>query len=97
MAALNKNKMKQIIKLNLNLDKIDKSLIYLSPKTGAKYLNLSVLMRDGPDQYGNDGFVVQDISKEQKENGMKGPILGNAKLKTFDAPAVSQDDDDIPF
>ena len=90
--------MKSIIKLNLNLDKIDKSLVYTSPKTGAKYLNISVLMRDTPDQWGNDGFVVQDVSKEQKENGMKGPILGNAKLKTFDAPAVSQaDDDDIPF
>lgn len=96
MAELKENKMKQIIKLNLNLDKIDKSLVYTSPKTGANYLNISVLMREAPDQWGNDGFAVQDVSKEQKEKGMKGPILGNAKVKTFDAPAA-QADDDIPF
>lgn len=96
MAGLKENKMKQIIKLNLNLDKIDKSLVYTSPKTGANYLNISVLMREAPDQWGNDGFAVQDVSKEQKDKGMKGPILGNAKVKTFDAPAA-QADDDIPF
>jgi hypothetical protein len=90
--------MKQLIKLNLNLDKIDKSLIYTSPKTKAKYLNLTVLLREEPDQYGNDGFVVQDVSKEQKEAGNKGPILGNAKIKVFDNQVKQAlEDDDIPF
>jgi len=90
--------MKQLIKLNLNLDKIDKSLIYTSPKTKAKYLNLTVLLRDEPDKYGNDGFIVQDVSKEQKEAGNKGPILGNAKIKLFDNQVKQVlEDDDIPF
>jgi len=90
--------MKQLIKLNLNLDKIDKSLIYTSPKTKVKYLNLTVLLRDEPDKYGNDGFIVQDVSKEQKEAGNKGPILGNAKIKLFDNQVKQAlEDDDIPF
>lgn len=97
--------MKQLIKLNLNLAKIDKSMIYISPKTKAKYLNLTVLLREEPDQYGNDGFVVQDVSKEQKEAGNKGPILGNAKIKVFNPSGNVFEshtnrvlkDDDIPF
>jgi hypothetical protein len=33
--------------------------------------------RDGPDQYGNDGFVCQGVSKEAKAKGERGPIIGN--------------------
>jgi hypothetical protein len=35
--------------------------------------------RDGVDQYGNNGFVVQDIGKERRQAGEKGPIIGNWK------------------
>jgi hypothetical protein len=41
---------------------------------------------------------VQDVSKEQKEAGNKGPILGNAKIKLFDNQVKQAlEDDDIPF
>ena len=101
--------MKQTIDISLDVSKIDKTALYESPKTGKKYLNISVLIRDEKDQYGNDGFIVQKISKERKASGEKGPILGNAKIMYWDAPRQSmhgseksngyapqaQDDDDL--
>ena len=105
--------MKQTIDISLDVSKIDKTALYESPKTGKKYLNISVLIRDEKDQYGNDGFIVQKISKERKASGEKGPILGNAKIMDWDAPRQSMhgseksngyapqahddDDSEIPF
>jgi len=78
--------MKQKIDISLDVSKIDKTALYESPKTGKKYLNLTVLIREEKDQYQNDGFIVQKISKERKAAGEKGPILGNAKIMDWDAP-----------
>jgi len=78
--------MKQTIDISMDVSKIDKTALYESPKTGKKYLNISVLIREEKDQYGNDGFIVQKISKERKASGEKGPILGNAKIMDWDAP-----------
>lgn len=67
-----------MITLNINTAKIDKTAIY-EGKTG-KFLNLTLMEnRDGPDQYGNDGFIIQDIGKERREAGERGPIVGNYK------------------
>jgi hypothetical protein len=94
--------MKQTIDISLDVSKIDKTALYESPKTGKKYLNMTLLIRDEKDAYGNDGFVVQKISKERKAAGERGAILGNGKIMDWDAPkqAPTQDDDDnsdIPF
>jgi hypothetical protein len=65
-------------KLNINVSLIDKSELYEGKK--GKYLSLTLFEnRDGTDQYGNDGFIVQDIGKERRESGQKGPIIGNWK------------------
>ena len=72
--------MKQTIDIRLDVSQIDETGLYESPKTGKKYLNITVLIRDEKDQYGNDGFIVQKISKSRKDAGEKGPILGNAKI-----------------
>jgi len=64
--------------VNLNCSKIDKSALY-EGKNG-KYLSLVLFdNRDGVDQYGNAGFVTQDIGKERREAGERGPIIGNWK------------------
>jgi hypothetical protein len=99
--------MKQTIDISMDVTKIDKTALYESPKTGKKYLSISVLIREEKDQYGYDGFVVQKISKERKAAGEKGPILGNAKIMDWDAPKPSStpqivgnnddDDSEIPF
>jgi hypothetical protein len=95
--------MSNIIKLNINVTKLDKTRFYKG-KTGT-YANLTVLLRDETDQYGNDGMIVEDVSQEERQSGTKGAIVGNARIagqkpKAQSAPAPSSaadDDSDIPF
>jgi hypothetical protein len=65
--------MKQDISLSINLDKIDKSLIFESPKTGKKYLNLNLVLTGEKGQYGDDGFIKQAVTKERKLSGLRVP------------------------
>ena len=97
-----------MIKLSINVTKIDKS--HLIEGKAGKYLELILNEnKNGPDQYGNDGFVVQGVSKAAREAGQRGPIVGNyrtigAKQKQA-APANPQpipfekldNHDDVPF
>lgn len=99
--------MKQVIELSIDVSKIEKGLMYKSPKTGRTYLNIAVLIRDEKDQYGNDGFVTQKVPQGVERD--KGPILGNAKIKerpgtapqqqAGSAPTAPVDNgwDDVPF
>lgn len=64
--------------IKINVTRIDKSALF-EGKNG-KYLDLVLFEnKNGPDQYGNHGFVMQDIGKERRDRGEKGPILGNWK------------------
>ena len=70
-----------IIKLKLDLTKVDKTKLFRSEKTSAVYLNVTLLEnKNGVDQYGNSFMAVQDVSKEDREAGIKGAILGNGKI-----------------
>lgn len=89
-------------KLKIDVTKIDKAHLFKGEK--GTYLDCTLMEnRDGPDQYGNDGFIVQDTSKEAREAGERGPIIGNFRiLKRREpakpaAPAPGQDQDEIPF
>jgi hypothetical protein len=88
--------------LNINVTKIDKSALY-EGKNG-KYLSL--VLFDRADEYGNSGFVTQDIGKERREAGERGPIIGNWKetgqakpqqTAPVSSPAYDEDHSDIPF
>jgi len=58
---------------------ISKDLLHRG-KTGI-FINLKFIpMKGGADEYGNDHWVFQDVSKEQREQGIKGPIIGRARL-----------------
>lgn len=87
--------------LNINVTKIEKK--YIFPGKSGKYLDLVLFEnREGPDQYGNDGYVVQGIPKEARDAGEKGPIIGNWKAnkrtpKPAAEPAHPDSEDDIPF
>ena len=59
---------------------------FFTEKDGAIYLNVSVIVRDEQDQYGQNGFISQKLdSNKYKELGkekaaeIKLPILGNIK------------------
>lgn len=91
-------------KLNINVIKIDKTAIYKGKNGNGKYLNLVLFEnRGGKDQYGNDGFIVQELSKEQREAGNKGPIVGSWKrFEPLNQTPIKRDDeqnedDEIPF
>jgi hypothetical protein len=83
----------------LDLTKIDKSKLFKSEKTGAIYLDL--LMIESPNnQYGQSHMIVQDVSKEDREKGIKGAILGNAKelvKQESTTTSTKVQDDDLPF
>jgi hypothetical protein len=102
--------MARLVSIKIDLSKIDKSRIFESQKTGAKYLDITGVLTDTPDQYENNGFVKQNTTKEEREAGVKLPIIGNFKLlKILDAPAQSApvqpiqreinpiDDSSLPF
>ena len=67
-----------MIRLKLDVTKIDKTMLFKGTK--GTYCDITLMdNRDGTDQYGNDGFIVQDVGKEKREKGIKGAILGNWK------------------
>lgn len=94
------------LKIKIDVTKIDKGRIFEGKK--GKYLDLTTFINTGEeDQYGNNGFISQSVSKEEKEQGVKTPILGNCKLFYFSDDQEQQspkqqrqepvDDDSIPF
>lgn len=57
-----------MIELKLELDKIDKSKIFVSEKTGKKYLDICVSKRQSPDNYGNTHTVyIKTKSKDEEK------------------------------
>ncbi len=86
---------------------IDKAKLYKGTK--GTYLDF-VLIETPGNQYGNDYMVVQSVTKEERERGVKGVVLGNCKFigqqpaqqqQVFDKPAASQPEqgggDQLPF
>lgn len=77
-----------MIKLKLNCSKIPKDKLF-EGKNG-KYIDLVLFDNREPDQYGNDGFISVDTTKEEREAGEKGVIVGNWKhLGSKKSPAES--------
>jgi hypothetical protein len=87
------------ISIKLDVTKIDKAKLYKGDK--GTYLDATILMKDEPDQYGNIGMIVQNVSKEEREAGVKGAILGNVKYivkQVQPVKAVESDfSSDLPF
>lgn len=73
---------RQIIKLSINVDLIDQARLYKGKK--GRYLDAVLFLNEETDQYGNDGFIAQSVTKEEREAGGRGPIIGNVKLNKKD-------------
>tara|TARA_R110002049_G_scaffold285327_1_gene466149 strand:+ start:218 stop:538 length:321 start_codon:yes stop_codon:yes gene_type:complete len=67
-----------IIKASINLNAIDKSKIIEGKK--GKYLPITITVNDEPDQFGNQGPVCMDQSKEEREAKSPKVYLGNVKV-----------------
>jgi hypothetical protein len=97
--------MKVGLNVRINVSKIDKSKLYKGEK--GVYLNMTTFVDlDQEDEYGNNGFISMEQSKEQRDAGEQSVILGNVKKFWVDgatASATQSDmsleelDEDIPF
>lgn len=95
------------VKLKIDVTNIEKARLFKGKK--GTYLDATAFIDvDNKDQYDNNGMITQDVTKEEKNNGVKGAILGNVQVfwreeqqQSQTATKVSQveDDfnDDIPF
>jgi hypothetical protein len=67
------------VSLKIDVSKIDKARLFKGAK--GVYLDCTAFIDlDELDQYGNSGMITQDVTKEEKQSGTKGPILGNSKI-----------------
>jgi Ser-tRNA(Ala) deacylase AlaX len=92
--------MSKLIAIKIDVTKIDKERLYQGKK--GSYLDATVFLNEEEGQYGDNGMITQSVSKEEREAGVKGAILGNVKIlgefgDNKSAPAASAASDDIPF
>ncbi len=67
-----------IIKANINLNNIPKEKIYKGKK--GNYLTIAITVNDEPDQFGDQGAVIVDQTKEEREAKVEKTYLGNVKV-----------------
>lgn len=70
--------MASIIKTSINLEAIPKDKIIQGKK--GKYLPITLTLNDEVDNYGNQGPVVVEQSKEEREAKAPKVYLGNVKV-----------------
>ena len=93
--------MRKTISVQIDVNKIDKKRLYKGKK--GTYLIGVIFLNEEPDEYGNNGFICESVSKEEREQGVKGEILGNVKILGNSKPPVNDpvdfDDDssELPF
>ena len=70
--------MASILKTSINLNNIPKDKIIVGAK--GKYLPISITLNDEVDQFGNNGPVIVEQTKEEREAKVAKVYLGNAKV-----------------
>lgn len=70
--------MASIIKASIDLNKIPKEKIFVGKK--GKYLPITITLNDELDQFGNQGPVVVEQTKEEREAKVAKTYLGNVKV-----------------
>ena len=97
--------MASIIKASINLNEIPKDKIIVGKK--GKYLPITITINDEPDQFGNQGPVCIEQTKEEREAKKPKQYIGNGKVVWTDGKSTKaqqeaqpQDNDnnvDLPF
>ena len=99
--------MKIGVRLKIDVTKIEKARLFKGAK--GTYLDATVFIdADQKDQYDNNGMITQDVSKDEKDNGIQGAILGNCQVFWNDQtqapagqpqtpPSSFDDSESIPF
>lgn len=103
-----------MLSLQIDVLKIDKSRLKpVTRKNGEQAMFLDLVTFDRVDEHGNEGFLTQSLTKDERASGMKLPILGNWKTlgagrptasmppptQTHQVPAPKKvhNDEDLPF
>lgn len=68
---------KKFYSVKINLSAIDTKRAFIGKK--GEYISLNLVLSDEEDQYGNNGFLVQETTPEERQKGIKLPICGNLK------------------
>ena len=103
--------MASIIKTSINLNEIPKDKIITGKK--GKYLPITITINDEVDQFGNQGPVCVEQTKEERDAKTAKTYLGNVKVVWTNgdnvevaprdnmpqqaAPQPAMADDDLPF
>lgn len=87
--------MEKTIVGSINLSKVDKKRLFVSKKTGEKWLNIVVIST--PSNEFSDFMVVESITKEERDKGEKGTIIGNLKYSGGASDDGASEDDGLPF
>ena len=86
-----------MITLKIDVSKIDKAKLF----KGEKGIYLNAVLIETPSSEYSDFMIVQETTKEEREAGIKGNILGNAKELKFEKrePELlsEEEQDDLPF
>ena len=86
-----------MITLKIDVTKIDKNRLF----RGEKGTYLDCVLIETPNSEYSDYMIKQSVSKEERENGVEGNILGNAKIfataGTKDPQGNYEPDPDLPF
>ena len=67
-----------IIKGSINLNNIPKEKIIVGKK--GKYLPIAITVNDDVDQFGNQGPIIVDQSKQERTDKVAKTYLGNVKV-----------------
>lgn len=89
-----------MIKIKIDVTKISKEKLYVGKK--GTYLNAVLI--ETPNSEFSDYMIVEETTKEAREAGEKGVIIGNAKMvvktgayeEELHAP-TAEEIDDLPF
>lgn len=67
------------VSLKIDVSKIDKNRLFKGQK--GTYLDATVFINlEEEGQYGDHGMITQDVSREERDQGERGAILGNCKV-----------------
>ena len=83
--------MSKLLSISIDTAKIDESRL-----AKGKYLNISVVERREPDQYGNTHTVYMQQSKEERQARADKIYIGSGKAFVFNSSQAEQEDD-LPF
>ena len=82
-----------MISIKLDVTKLEKDRFH----KGKKGIYTDLALIEHPNDFGDDGFVVQSVSKEERDQGIKGPIVGNwRELKKKETPASTREAPPMP-